>query len=313
MLSRFAENAFWMGRYMVRVESLARLLSVTETFAADQETEAAWRPILEVYSDSEAFADRGAPVTALNVAKFYLVDRANPGSIVSSVDLVKANARSLRHLLSTESWRHISMFNASVSALTNRRFALSKLSEICEDIRMACFTHRGLMEATSYRDEVWFFNRLGAALERADQMTRLVDMKYFQVVPDEDGRAATADVAWWNTLLRSASGYHAFQRSHSFNPDPADAAAFLLFDLKFPRSVRGATATAFAILEKLEKDFRAAPGPEVKEAAKTLAERLEGPPERLAGRALHRYLDQTQRDIISLANALHGRYFSPAA
>lgn len=313
MLSRFAENAFWMGRYMVRVESLARLLSVTETFAAGQDSEAAWRPVLEVYSDSDAFAERGLRVTALNVAKFYLADRSNANSIAFSIDRAKENARSLRHLLSTESWRQLSMFHASVMPLTKRRFALSKLSAICEEIRMGCFTHRGLMEATSYRDEVWFFNRLGAALDRADQMTRLIDMKYFQVAPAEDGHPASADVAWWNTLLRSASGYHAFQRGHSFNPDPAEAASFLLFDLRFPRSVRGAAATAFAILEKLENDFHAAPGEQVKKAAKNLAERLEDPPEKLAGRALHRYLDQTQRDIISLANALYGRYFSPAA
>ncbi|MGE0410284.1 MAG: alpha-E domain-containing protein, partial [Amphiplicatus sp.] len=297
MLSRFAENAFWMGRYMVRTESLARLLSVTEAFAADQDSEAAWRPVIEVYQDSQTFAARKTPFTALGVARFYLADRANPNAIISALTYAKENARSLRHLISTESWRQLSVFHVSVSALTKRRFSLSKLSDICEEIRTACFTHRGLIEATWYRDEVWLFNRLGAALERADQMTRFLDMKYFQGDASGGDAGPRADVAWWNTLLRSASGYHAFHRRHSVDVAPSDAATFLLFDLQFPRSVRGAATTAFTLLDALDRDFHASPGPEVKDAARALAERLKTPPAKLAGRALHRYLDETQRDI----------------
>ncbi len=310
MLSRFAENAFWMGRYVERAESLCRLLSVTESFAADQESEYAWNPILQVFSDEEAFEERGKPLTALNVAKFYLGDRENFNSVAAAITMVKENARALRHLISTESWRQISIFQDQVSTISKRRFALSKLSEICEEIRLSCLTHRGVIEATWYRDEVWRFNRLGAALERADQMTRLVDMKYFDYDREDDDQVAPPDVAWWNTLLRSASGYHAFQRRHSFNPDPADAARFLLFDGQLPLSVRCAVKSSSYQLEKLESDFNAKPGGNVKESVKALQHRLDNPPERMNGRPLHRYLDQIQRELIALANALNERYFS---
>lgn len=310
MLSRIAENAFWMGRYIERAESLTRVLAVTESFAADQADEDAWTPVLNVFADAETFAERGKPVTAVNVARFYMSDAANPGSILSSVRMARENARSLRHLISTESWRQLSVFQDFMTALAKRRLAISKLSENCEEIRLACCAHRGMMETTWYRDEAWHFHRLGGALERADQVTRLLDMKTFQSDSETDA-APMPDVAWWNTLLRSASGYHAFQRQYSFNPQPEDAVAFLLHDLQFPRSVRGAAEAAFAGLETLERDFDAKPGPSVKEAARTFAERLSGPPQRLAGRALHRYLDQIQRDIIALAKALNERYFSP--
>jgi uncharacterized alpha-E superfamily protein len=312
LLSRFADNAFWMGRYMERAESLARLLMVTESFAADQDSDDAWAPILSVFADTEAFAASEKPLTALNVARFYLADTMNPNSVITAATLIKENARSLRHLLSTESWRQVSVFQKSVAPLQKRRFALSRLSDICGDIRDGCCTLRGVLDATCYRDEVWRFHQLGAALERADQSTRLIDIKYFRFDRDDDHEAAPPDVAWWNTLLRSASGYHAFQRRHSFNADPADAARFLICDKHLPLSVANAVEAACYQLARLDADFDARPGPQVMKAAETLKERLANPPAKLSGRPLHRHLDQLQREIIALANALNERYFSPA-
>ncbi|MFC2952884.1 alpha-E domain-containing protein [Marinicaulis aureus] len=312
LLARYAENAFWLGRYMERIESLSRLLMVTESFAADQDSDDAWAPILNVFADTDDFMKRGKPLTALNVANFYLSDAENPNSISYASHMAKENARSLRHILSTESWRHVSVFHNSITTLQRRRFALSKLSEICMNIRESCFTFRGVMESTSYRDEVWRFNQLGAALERADQVTRLIDIKYFRFDRDDDDQAAPPDVAWWNTLLRSASGYHAFQRRYSFNADPADAATFLLCDPWLSFSVTNAANTALYQIQRLNEDFNAGAGQDIKRAGAALTERLKSPPARLSGRSLHRYLDQVQQEIIALAIAVTDRYFAPA-
>lgn len=311
LLSRFAENAFWMGRYMERVDSIARLLSVTESFAADQETDEAWAPVLSVFTDAKEFAARGKPLTALNIARFYLADKTNPNSAVYALFMAKGNARSLRHLISTESWRQLSVFYDRIAVLQKRRFPISKLSEICAEVNEGCFSYRGVMEATCYRDAVWRFYSLGSALERADQITRLIDIKYFRFDRDDDDAAAPPDVTWWNTLLRSASAYHAFQRRHSFNADPADAAKFILCDPHLPLSVSNATETAFYQLERLERDFNAKPGAELNAAAEALRYRIGEPPKRLNGRALHRYLDAIQGEIIGLGNAVNERYFAP--
>ena len=312
VLARYAESAFWLGRYLERVESLARLLWVTEAFAADQDDDEAWAPILKVFVDDDAFKDRGKPLTALNVARFYLTDRNNPNSAFSAAQMAKENARSLRHLISTETWRQISVFYDGLTALQQRRVSLSKLSEICLALNDSCYTLRGVMEATSYRDAVWRFYQLGGALERADQMTRLIDMKYFRFDRDDADAAATPDVAWWSTLLRSASGYHAFQRRYSFNANTEDAARFVLTDPFLPLSVGNAAHHAFAQLEHLEREFSAKPGAAVVGAAEALTARIKAPPAKLNGRALHRYLDAIQREIITLANALNERYFAPS-
>lgn len=312
MLSRFAENAFWMGRYAERIENLVRLLAVTESFAAGLEEEAAWSPILKANSDAAAYGAATRAVTGHDVARFYLFDRANPNSAASCVQMVKENARALRHLLSTETWRQVTVFNDLIAAESRRRFSMARLSEVCEEIRGACFTHRGVIEATCYRDEAWLFNRMGAALERADQTTRLIDIKYFRADAEDDDAPPVPDIAWWNTLLRSASGYHAFQRRHSVAAGPAEAADFLLYDAQFPRSVRGAVEIALAHLGTLERDFSAAPDAAVRAAAGALAERAGTRPPRLSGRALHRHIDAVQSDIIALANRVGERYFYPA-
>lgn len=314
MLARFAENAFWMGRYAERVENLVRILAVTESFAAGQDETAAWSPILKANSDAEAFAATGRALTGRNVARFYLFDRGNANSAASCVHMVKENARSLRHLISTETWRQISLFNDLLAKESARSFSMQRLSDICEEIRIACFTHRGVIEATCYRDEAFLFNRIGAALERADQMTRLIDIKYFREDASEDDDAPPVpDVAWWNTLLRSASGYHAFQRRHSVAAGPMEAAQFLLFDPQFPRSVRGAAEIALTHLQTLQRDFDARPGPAVADAAAEFGATLGAPPAMLGGRSLHRYLDAIQARVIALANRLGERYFYPSA
>jgi len=308
-LSRYAENVFWMGRYAERAESLLRLLAVTEAFAADQDGDEAWTPILKVFADEKSFEDRGKPLTPLNVARFYLSDKENANSVVNCVAMVKDNARPLRHLISTETWRQTSVLAATVEPLVRRRFAISKLTSICEEARIACLTHRGVIDATCYQDEVWLFYLIGSALESADQMTRLIDRKYFRYDREDPDAAAPPDVSWWNTLLRSASSYHAFQRRHSFNARPEDAAAFLLFDPRLPRSVAGAAGRAFAHLKSLDADFGAKAGREVDAARRAFEERLDARPSRLTGRPLHRYLDEIQQEVIALANAVADRYF----
>ncbi|MEL7489042.1 MAG: alpha-E domain-containing protein, partial [Pseudomonadota bacterium] len=175
-----------MGRYIERVENIARLLSVTESFAGSQRNSDAWTSLLKVFADETGFAGAGLDATAENVCRYFLSSTQTMTSAISCLTMVRENARSMRHLLSTETWVQISRFHSRVAALSRKNPPLSKVPEICERMRRDCHAHYGVMEATSYRDEVWLFNRLGASLERADQMTRLIDMKYFQIDLAED-------------------------------------------------------------------------------------------------------------------------------
>lgn len=299
-----------MGRYFERVENLARLISVTESFSETASGESTWSPLLEVHEDEAIFRETGKTDTPLNIARFYIIDRDNPNSIANSLKMARENARSIRHILSTEVWRQLNIFHKQIDTLNDRSITLRKLDELCQTIRYSCYTHFGLVEGTWYRDEAWLFNQLGGALERADQTTRLLDMKYFQLQNQDTGEIEAPDAVWWNTLLRSASGYHAFRRSHSTDVDQSDAARFLLFDSEFPRSVFVSCSYALRILDSLE-EFGLENGAEITEARKQLTAVLKTPPEHLEDKTLHRYLDQIQVALNRLSKGIGERYFNP--
>ena len=117
LLARFAENGFWMARYMERTENLARILDVNESFARDKLGEQEWLPIVNLHADEESFFKRYPEASADAVIEFYTIDRENPNSIVQMVWAARENARSLRHLISIEMWSQLNVFYKYVSDL----------------------------------------------------------------------------------------------------------------------------------------------------------------------------------------------------
>ena len=295
---------------MERAENLARLLSVAEGFAAGDDDDAAWRSVLDTFSDAPAFEASGRRLTGLNVARWYFTDKTNPNSVLSCLSAARENARVLRHITPIESWKQINMLQGEVAGLTARKVTLPRLSGLCETVRLGCLTHQGLVDGAWYRDEAWLFHRLGVELERADQTTRLIDVKYYQL--DTAGGEADytpPDVVWWNSLLRSASSYHAFRRRHSVAAGPKDAAAFLLYDSDCPRSVRLSALAAADRLRELREDYDAAPSEELKSACGALLTSVAPKTRVEPGPGLHRALDDIQLQVIAFAEALSRRYF----
>jgi uncharacterized alpha-E superfamily protein len=297
-----------------RADNLARLLAVAEGFATSDDDKAAWRGVLDTFADGQAFAETGKKLSGLNVARWYFIDRKNPNSIASALASARENARALRHITPTETWKQINMLNALVSRLTPRQVTLPKLADLCEQVRLGCQAHQGGVDGSWYRDEAWIFHRMGCELERADQTTRLVDVKYYQITkPGEDGEmdVTPPDSAWWNSLLRSASSYHAFRRRHALSAGPAEAATFLLFDEDCPRSVRLSVNAAAYRLEELEIDYDAAPDDALRTASDQLVALLSQASSIKPGKALHRYLDEVQIQLSGFANGVAARYFGP--
>lgn len=301
-----------MGRYIERAESTARLILITESFSSEENEDEAWKALLEVFLQTDDFSATGKKMTPANIARYFLTAKDSLSSVASQLTMVKENARSLRHLFSTEAWVQVTRFHSYTQDLSGKSVTLAKLPKICEEIRNQCYQHYGVLEATCYRDETWLFNRIGAALERADQLTRLIDIKYFQIAAAEGSEAIAPDAAWWNSLLRSASGYHAFRRRHSFDPDTTEAASFLLFDEDFPRSVCASANEIFNCLNELAGDYGAAPDGDLVAARRALYDVLNTDRPDLSGTALHDYIDDVQGKLIDLSSALSNRYFAPA-
>lgn len=237
LLSRYAEAIYWMARYVERAENVARILDVTESFSRNSEGGHNWRSILQLYADEEAFLERYDSTDARDVIAFYVLDEKNPGSILSCVRTARDNARALRPLISTEMWTNLNIFFNRVRTFQADDIAEERLAKLCSKVKESCQTHNGITEGTFYRDEGWYFSELGRCLERADQTTRMLDVKYLTLLPSVHDVGSPLDVSQWNALLRSAAGYHAFRRIHPSGMQPDKVAEFMLFNNSFPRSV----------------------------------------------------------------------------
>jgi len=242
LLARFAESLFWLARYIERAENTARLLEVTETFTHDARGDLDWQSILDINDDVETFAHSHKKTDIASIVHFYMLDIKNPTSIVSSVAAARFNARSLRHLISTDMWNQINMFHAEMAALKRRDVAPARLAGACRRVRENCQAHAGITEGTLYRDAAWSFYWIGRMVERADQTSRLLDIGFRRALTAEGGLGARAQDSHWGALLRSASAYQAFRRAHPISMSAPEIVRFLLHDDELPRSLTTALA-----------------------------------------------------------------------
>ena len=131
LLARDAEGLFWMARYLERVENLARLIDVTQSFESPGFETDAWFGLIRINADEENFKSRGFSPDADHVKRFYLLDRGNPTSIPCNLEDARTNARTLRPLISTEMWRQINVFHRFVGRITSEDLEGDALSRLC--------------------------------------------------------------------------------------------------------------------------------------------------------------------------------------
>ncbi len=307
LLARFAGNAFWLGRYLERAESLARIIDINETYARETRDGSDWLRVLDLYADRTRFHAGNDRVTPEAVLEFYVLDAGNPTSIRAAVQQARENARTLRHLISTEMWTHLNVFHHRIASLTRRDIWRSNLANLCSEVKIGCQTFEGIAEGTFFRDEAWRFYQIGKYLERADQTTRVLDIGYDRLSGDagDSLSAMHRDV-----LVRSVAGYHAFRGRYPTSAKPADIALFLIYDDKFPRAVELCISRMIGHLRDLEQVHGRRAGGAVEKACRSLEFALEtGIDHRITSRRIHKYLDDLQVAFGLVANAIAETYF----
>ena len=316
LLSRYADCIFWLARYVERAENLARILDVNETFSRDSSGGQNWRSIIQLNSDEERFFAGGREVSAQSVVEFYVVDADNPTSIVSAIHAARENARTLRPLISTEMWVQLNIFYNRLASIGVADLAPGRLAALFTTIKEACQTHTGITEGTFFRDQGWYFYQLGRYIERADQTTRLLDIKYHLLLPEIVDVGSPTDVSQWNALLRSAAGYHAYRRLHAAATTPARVAGFLLLNQAFPRSVHHCVREVGRLLGDVKSRYSLRGG---NDAAEEL-DRLRAVLGTLTiavilSEGLHEFLDLIQQQLIAVSRDLSIAFFgySPEA
>jgi uncharacterized alpha-E superfamily protein len=250
MLSRHAEDLFWLGRHLERAADTARMLDVTYHALLESppsEAEKVWTDLLDVLHLRKAFFDNHDRADASTVPAFLVVHMDNAGAIVPSVRRARENARSVRELLSTELWEAVNSFWLELGSRDLRRDLELQPYGLLRLVRRRCQEVSGAAMETMPHDDSWRFMSLGAMLERAEIGVRLLRVKI------EPAAAGRDDLSFQQAVevLKSASGLEAFRRAHPGALTIENVLAFLLLAPTFPRSILYSLTAAEAQLAQL--------------------------------------------------------------
>jgi uncharacterized alpha-E superfamily protein len=237
MLARVADSIYWMSRYVERAENVARVIEVNLNLMLDLPvgSEQQWQPLVATTGDAAEFAKRYGTATQRNVIQFLTFDHENVNSIRSCLRAARENARSVREIISSEMWEQLNQFYLMVnSADAGSR---TDPQDLFASVRMAGHLFTGVTDATMTHNESWNFCRLGRMLERADKTSRILDVKYFLLLPTAADVGTTSDDIQWAAVLRSASAFEMYRKSHG-RIAPDRIVEFLLLEREFPRAVQ---------------------------------------------------------------------------
>ena len=238
MLSRVANSIYWLARYIERAENVARSIDVNLQLQLDLPgEERPWEPVIQIAGNADDFFKKYAHVSIENALMFLTFDKENPNSIISCVGTARENARCVRERISSELWIAINQFYLKLNDPEMPKEALAGPHAFYNSVKEFSQLTAGIIQGTMNHDVAWNFTHLGTLLERADQTSRILDVKYYILLPDVSMVGMALDTVQWNAVLKSVGAYEMFHRRNS-NVTPHNVAEFLLLSEDFPRSLR---------------------------------------------------------------------------
>lgn len=306
MLSRVASSVYWLSRYIERAENYARFMDVNLSLIMDlppNMTEQ-WQPLVRITGDDKKFEDKyGLQYTKENVVSFLTFDLDNPNSILSCLTGARENARTIREIISSEMWQQINELYLSVKDATFD--SQQDLSGYFRHIKNGSHLFFGIMDSTLIHNEAYHFANLGRLLERADKTDRILDMKYFYLLPKVEDVGTTVDYLQWSALLRSTSAYEIYRKKHG-RMDYICIINFLIFDREFPRAIHFCLLEADKSLHSISNtQLNTFNNPAEKAMGKIISQLNFNDVNDVIQFGLHEYLDNFQVKL----NDLNGKIF----
>jgi uncharacterized alpha-E superfamily protein len=240
MLGRSANGIYWMSRYLERAENAARLLDVGFRMALTRSVHAReeeWRSVLITIGQDLAYRERHSDYSGNQVANFILRDKDNPASVLCMVENARTSARAVRTSITREVWEATNESWMTLRDMLARPAREGNMGEILAAVRRQATLVRGAMEGSMLRNEVFNFARIGTFIERADNTARILDVKYYVLLPSVAWVGSSLDNVQWETVLRSVAGDRAYRWLNAGRMDPRGIAEFLILDRRFPRSL----------------------------------------------------------------------------
>jgi uncharacterized alpha-E superfamily protein len=309
MLSRVANSIYWLGRYLERADNVARFIDVNTHLMLDlslSKDATQWYPLIAASGDDEDFNKRYKVADEPTVVKFLTFDEKNPNSILQCIYRARENARTVREVIPAEMWEKINALYHLTQSQSRKR-SIADLADYYKEVRQSGHLFTGLMENTMSREQGRQFAYLGQMLERADKAARLLDVKYFLLLPGADYIDSAYDAVQWGAVLKSVDALEMYrQQFHTINY--RDVTQFLLFSKAFPRSILFCLDMAEQALASLPGDGADPNRAKTDMAALTGMIRAEDTRHIIAA-GLHEFIDDFQARLNLVDGSIYETYF----
>jgi len=301
-----------MSRYLERAENQARFIDVTSSISLGYRgsEQALWSSLLHAGGDVEAFLQRYAAPTRENIINYLLFDRRNLNSVVSCLTAARENARSVRETLTAPLWEAVNRFYLRVRTDAEQQpQILTQPHQFLERIKRSAHQVLGVRDATWSRGDAWHFSSLGYQLERADKTSRILDVRYFLLLPMNHSGSEQLDVVQWAALLESTGALQMYRRT--WGPiQPSQVVDYLVLNPTFPRSLRFCIQAAETTLRAISGNTSNEPQNDAEKlVADTNLQLGSLTAEQIMATGLHPFIDQFQTILNQIGAAISSTYF----
>ncbi len=311
MLSRVAENIYWMARYVERAENTARLIGVNANLLLDLPRGLApgWEPLMSMLGCDAQFRERAASATERAVLRFLIGDLDNPSSILSSLRSARENCRTIRDIVPREAWEQLNELYLYARERLRRGLTKRGRHAYLRGIITGSQTIEGMLAGTMNHDLGYRFLSIGRNLERADMSTRIIDVRTETLLPDLAVELRPFENIQWMSVLKSLTAYQMYRRNMQVRVRRPEVLRFLFLNPEFPRSVWHALDAVNDSLVAIEHE-NAGPLRAIRRLKRTLKKTDVG---ELEQAELHAFIDKLQMMLTDVHAALVKSYFMPPA
>jgi uncharacterized alpha-E superfamily protein len=310
MLSRVAENLYWLARYLERAEDTARIVMVNANLLLDLPKGIApgWRPLVDITGCNTLFDEHYRDYGERQVVRFLLGDERHPGSILSALAAARENCRTIRDIVPREGWEQINelylFVREDLQKGMTKRGRHAYLRSVVEGVQ----TITAVLHGTMLHDQGFEFLRAGRNLERADMTTRIVDVRSASLLAEEAGDPRPFDTIQWVSVLKSMTAYQMYRRSQQVRVQRGAVLRFLFQSVEFPRAVHHCLESVRACCERLPRNEGA-----LRVVGRIKRQLMQTDVARLSQAQLHAFVDELQQGIGDLHEEIAHTWFPPPA
>jgi uncharacterized alpha-E superfamily protein len=242
MLGRTAASLYWMSRYVERAENMARLLEVGYRISlmpgAIEGHRDEWRSTLTSAACEDSYKEKHEEVDGANVIHFLLFDESNTSSVKSCLKAARNNGRAVRTALTRDVWESLNSTWNELAHIDPDNITSDRLPGFLEWVKQRAMAFRGALLGTMLRNDNYYFSQLGNFIERADNTARILDVKYFILLPRASDVGSDLDTQQWAQVLRSVSAHRAYRWFYKDSRyKPWLVSEFLILKEEMPRSL----------------------------------------------------------------------------